>query len=237
VFAVMLLAFVAKAQERITFNPTWTSGQKDSFRLAMTMGTDRGDVSLSMRLDRSVARVFDNGDAEVQSSVDELKVAFNGQEIEGSQLASQLGSSERLNRFGMPVGAKAKANRGVSIDYARYLTMFTDKGLRVGETVPVEYTDPENAKSTIRGTCTLEAIESGIARLVGKYEIANENATTPMKAAITTWVRVSDSKIAKSAGTISNVTSPQGVSIDAIQLSMERIEPKDALMSAFERQR
>ena len=218
--AMVTLAFAA--QESIKLERKYKEGEKDVYKIAMQMNMG-GDVNVTLKTTQTVKKVFENGDADIESASSDLKVNFNNQEMSPP---AQPPSVARYNKNGMPIGVKANKGRGqMNMSFMRYAFAFTDKAFKVGETIPIDFTDPANAKDKVTGTVKVDSLENGVAKFIANLDIRNEDTgDKPMKVAITSWVDVASSKPNKVTGTVSNITGPQGMQIEGVQLSIERVK-------------
>ena len=210
------------AQDAIKFVRTYKEGDKDSYKLSMQMSMQGGSADMTMKMTSLVKKVYENGDADIESSVSDMKITFNGQTMSPP---AQPPTTTKVNKSGMPVAGSTARGRGMSGDFLRYATFLGEKGIKVGETIDIDQAETADSKTRIKGTLKLESLEEGVAKLIGKFDIwTPEAGDKPMKVASTSWVDVSTAKPNKVEGTISNVSAGPGMELDAIQFTMERLK-------------
>ena len=221
--ALVLVTLAFAAQESIKLERKYKEGEKDVYKMAMQMNMG-GDVNVALKSTQTVKKVYDNGDADIELASSDLKVNFNNQEMSPPV---QPPSIVRFNKSGMPIGMKSsKGSRGqMNMSFLRYAFAFVDKPFKVGETIPMDFTDPDNPKAKVSGTVKVESLENGVAKFITNLDVRNEDTgDKPMKLAFTSWAEVSTAKLNKITGTVSNLPPMQGMQIEAIQLTIERVK-------------
>lgn len=219
--ALMLAALSFAGQEVYKFERKFKEGDKDSYKLAMSMNMNGGEVNVTMKTSQLVKKVYENGDADVETTTSDLKVNFNGQEMSPPP---QKPRTMRINKNGMPVNAQSSAGqRGMNMNFMRYATVWGSQGLKVGETVNIDEKDANNPKNTVKGTVRLESISDGVAKLITNLDVTTDEIAKPMKIAATILLEAGSSKMNKITGTMSGI-SAQGMEIEAIQFTMERVK-------------
>lgn len=220
----LVTAAIATAQDSVSLERKWKVGDSDKQRIGLAFATEMGDVVLVMMTEQKVAKTFENGDAELQLTITDLKVMFNGAEMPPQAPPAQP-VTMRLDNRGMPVQQTTGQRRGLGGEILAFAYLTPDNPLKVGEVVEIAYASAENPKTKVKGTIKLESLTEGVAKLIGNYDIWTENtADEPMKVAMTNWFRVSDAKFVKSEGMFSNFRLQPGMAPTAAQFTMERIE-------------
>jgi hypothetical protein len=214
-FAVLSLA----SQDTVSLARKYVEGDKDTYKLALQMTISESNVDMSMTSTRVVKKVFDNGDADIEDVVSGLKMSIDGHTVSPPAPKPE---TTRYSRAGIPLSAK-KAAQGMA--FLKFVNWVTDKPLKVGETVVVDYPDPDDPKSRVTGTIRLESVDKSDAKLISVLESTTSTSKDkPMKMAFTTWFDLATCKPNRITGTISNLAGPQGLPIDGVQLTMERVK-------------
>mgnify|MGYP003387917377 CR=1 FL=1 len=139
--AGIALAVAAMAQDTIDLTRIYKVGDVDKYKMDMKMVGQMGEVTVALDMTQTIKKLYDNGDADIESQSGEVKIVAMGQNI------NQPGgpaSTQRHNKLGQPVGVKAKSQ----MDFMRFATFMGDGKGKVGDTIAVDYKDPENAKNT-----------------------------------------------------------------------------------------
>jgi hypothetical protein len=173
-FAFALLSCgIASAQ---TFNParTYVVGAKDEYVLKVNASTSAGDLTLNINSSQTVKKVYDNGDADIESSISKLTVNFGGNEITPPN--TQAPTSTKFDKYGMPLTAAT----GRTMAFTRYGTYFGDKELKVGESYSYDQPDKEHPKNHTKGTVKLLSLDGGKAKLSLTVDAYSESADKPM---------------------------------------------------------
>lgn len=212
---------VKTAQDTIKIEYQWKEGDSDTYQYKMSAVTAMGDFVMGMKVAQKVTKVYENGDADVLFSSSETKITVNGQEMPGGPQGARS-YTIRFNKQGVPVGETQQGGNFAGM--FRYIRILSDKPLKVGESINVDYTNPQNTKNTVKGTITLESIEKGMGKFISKFDITTPQTEKPLKLVMTSWIDVATSKLEKAEGTISNLPSSSAGQVDAIQFVVERIK-------------
>lgn len=224
-----LLAAFAVAQQAYRFERKYVQGEKDVYDFKLSFEIPQGSVNLSMAQTATVTKVHENGDADIETESRGLKALLNGQEmpIPGAQANSK--TTTRFTKYGAPVSSGApgaagpRRGMGQNIAFAQFAAMTGEKPITVGETVQIDYVDPNDPKITAKGPVKLESVDAGIARLVSNLAITNSQTTVkPMKLTGTILVETATSKLKRAEGTVSDIPSRGGFSPQTCQFTMER---------------
>jgi hypothetical protein len=112
----------------------------------------------------------------------------------------------------------------MNMDFMRYVAYMGEGKAKVGDSIPIDYKDPDNAKNTAKGTVKIESLDNGVAKLIGDLAVTNEQTTTPMKMKMTSWFDTGLHKATKIVGKITDLPSQGGMTFDSMDLTMERIK-------------
>lgn len=227
----MIVAAAAFAlQDEVKFSRTYKAGEKDKYAFKVQTKTPMGDVDMTMSMTQEILKVYDNGDADQKTTIADMKMMMNGTDMSSMLPPGAMGQPVivRINKNGMAVAkTKAPANQGMMGgmgDLVALGNFLSEKAFKVGQPVPIDISDPKDPKTKVKGTMTLEALEAGVARVKSDLEVTSAQATKPIKVQTTAWVEVATSKPNKIEGTVNNVTGPQGMEIETIKYSMERVK-------------
>lgn len=215
----------ASTQEAISLERFWKLGAVETQRIGISFSMAMGDVDVSMIATHKVLKLHDGGDADVETSVNQMKVFMNNQEVNVPGASAPPVITQRIGKSGMPVSRISESGTGIGLDFIRYAFIVSDKPLRVGESTTIDYKSGGDAGSKVAGTLKLDSIENGIAKLICNYEVSTQNTSEkPMRMAVVNWLRLSDKTFMKSEGTFSNLPTFQGLQVPAAQFTMELIE-------------
>lgn len=220
IIAALFAAAAAAVQNPVTFERKFKEGEKDDYRVSLVVSTAMGDAEIQMTLTQTVKKVYDSGSADLENTTTDLKVAFNGQEV--NVPASQVpASTTKVDKYGMPIGKANAPGSPLNFGFLRYATLLPSTGVKLGETVNIDHKDPDNPKNTVSGTVRFEGVTDGVAKVISKLEISNDQSASPMKVVLTSWIDQSTNKVTKAEGTASNLPSQGGMQVNSVQFHME----------------
>jgi len=215
-----LVAAVFGAQQATTLQRTYKEGEKDSYKMHMDMTMSVGDANVSMVMNQTVKKVYDNGDADLETAFDDFHVMFGGNEVPAP---APPATTERVNKFGLPVEAKKAEGMG-RMQFLRLNSAFAGKPLVVGQVITLDQADPKDPKSKVTGTAKVDSIENGIATITSDMNVFSAAADTPMKVHMVGTFDTLSSKPVKMEGTATDVVSPQGAPpITSMKFTIERV--------------
>ncbi len=211
--AIVLLTMMGcvafASQDAIKFVRSYKQGESDKYTMNMDMSSAMGEISIKMAMTQTVKKVYDNGDCDMETAVTSLSINAMGNEMSPPAPEPTV---QKMNKFGSPVGTAANKGRMGNFDFMKYANALGDKGIKVGETVNVDYKDPDNKKKTTKGTVKLESVTDGVGKLVINLEVTNDQTAEgkPMKVAMVALVIVANGKASKIDGTITNLPNMGG---------------------------
>lgn len=220
---LLLLPSVALGLVQDGFSParTYTLGEKDVYGLSMRMDAGQYMVSISGKLNYEVKKVHENGDADVESKAGELTIDALGDIIKQPAGEPRL---VRYNRFGAPMEKEAPKGQKQPI-FMSFLTYRPSVAMKLGETVKVDETLQNSAKTQVKGTAKLEAITDGVAKIVSLLEVSEAKAKKPTKIHSIGYFDVKTSKLNRSESKLTDVdpAEMQGMPpISSITIVIER---------------
>lgn len=198
-------------------------GDVDAYHITMKM---QGAMAMTMSMDstQKVLKVYDNGDADVESTVSDGKMDMMGMK---RSLPSVSPTTTRLTKYGTPVGGvpDAKGKR-MQMDFAKYMRQLPKDEMKVGQTVDFNEVESADGKTVAKGTSTLQSVTGGIAKIVTRMDVITEGATKPMHLDFTTLVEAATGRPTHAEGTITNLDGaaglPKGMPVTSILLTMDR---------------
>lgn len=187
IFATLAVTALAMAAQD-TFKPirTYKEGDKDVYELTMKMTAQGSPIDMSMTQTQVVKKVYENGDADIETTVTNSKVNFMGQ---SRDMPSSPSTTTRMNKFGAPVGKPAGGSRGMNFSFMNFSRSYGDKEMKVGETVKFNWADEKDAKSKAAGTATLVSLTDKTAVVKSEVDVwSAETGDTPIHVVSTVTV-------------------------------------------------
>jgi hypothetical protein len=199
-----LLGVVAASQAQ-TFDPSrqYKVGMTESYSMTMNMESSMGEISMSMDMKNAIKKVYENGDADVETEVSNMTVSVGGREMNPP---AGKPTTQRMSKYGVPVGASS--SRGGN--FAQMGAFFGDKELKVGEIVSFENTDKENPKRHSKGTAKLVSVENGVATIAVSIDSWSEQADKPMHLEGTSQVDATSHSLIRFEGKATNMSGMGG---------------------------
>lgn len=230
-FGLMLVAVAATAfamQDEFLLTRNYKEGDKDTYKLAVTANMSLGSADINMLMNQTVKKVYETGEADIETQVAEMRMSFGGQEMPmpNQDMPAMV---QKFDKFGRPVGQPQGAGGGMAggmmsqMSFMRYAGFTGEKPLKVGETMKIDVKDEKEGSHTT-GTVLLEKISEGVAFIASNLEVKNkQTGDTPMKIAMKSQVLVASGKLHKVDGDITNLPDTgQGMTVDSVKLIMER---------------
>ncbi|MCZ7580213.1 MAG: hypothetical protein M5U21_05260 [Fimbriimonadaceae bacterium] len=219
--AVFAATVALAGQSTFKFERKYVEGEKEAFKLTLSMESNFGSIDILMNQNAVVKKVYENGDADLETIISGMKVAMNGQEMptpaqDVTMMTKVSKSGAILSAGGMSGGS----GMGMNLGFMRFATAGMDKPLTVGQTYDIDYKDPANPKQSVKGTVKLESITEGKAKLLSKLALVTTEGQPPMDVNMTTFVEVSSSKLIKLEGTASNVPGMEQLGTSTVQFAM-----------------
>lgn len=221
--ALKIAALLLLGASQDSFSPArnYQLGEKDVYGLSMRFDAGQYMMSMTGQLFYEVKKLHDNGDADIQSYAGEMILNALGNEVK--QPAGEIRIS-RYNKFGAPVQVDAPKGQKQPI-FMRFLTYRPSQSLKVGETIKIEETLADAAKTQIKGSAKLESMGDGTAKVVSNLEVAEGSNQKPTKIASVTYFDTKSSKLNRLEAKVTDVDPKemQGLPpITSITIVMER---------------
>lgn len=214
---------VATQGDTVRIKREFKVGDKDSFNLSVSAGTQMGDLDVTLKLSQEVLKVAENGEVTLRNISSNRVLKFNGEEIPSNDTEPRV-TTVVLTKEGLPKKSDSAASRGLNLGFLQLANLLVNKDLKIGVETPVDFKDPDDPKSTAKGSFKVESFENGIAKVIAKLDVTNETTTKPMKVVMTALMDAGIGKPNKVEGTVSDLPSADGIEIKAIQFVMERVK-------------
>lgn len=225
---LMLVAVAATAfamQDQFQLQRNYKEGERDSYKMAVTATMSLGAVDMTMNMHQTVKKVYENGDADIETQMADMKMSFGGQEMP-APTENMPAIVQKFDKLGRPVGQpQGQTNPMMSqMSFMRYAGFTGDKALKIGETTKIDVKDEKDGSHTT-GTILLEKIEGGTAFVTANLQVKNQQTgDNPMKIVMKSQIVTESGKLHKVDGDITNLPdSGQGLTVDQVKLTMERV--------------
>lgn len=199
-FLLVLVAGAAAVAQGQVFNPvrTFKEGTSETYSMKMDMESSAGQIGMSMEMKNTVKKVYENGDADIETAVTGMTVSIAGQQMKPP---AGKPTTMRVNKFGAPVNATKNRNNSM----IQFASQFGEKEIKVGETVSFENVDKDNPKIKTKGTAKLVEITNGVAVLTISVDSWTEASDKPMHLDGTSRVNASTGVLDKFEGKATNL--------------------------------
>lgn len=213
-------------QDTIKLERSYKANDADKFKLDLLVSMAAGEAAINMNLTQTVKRIYDNGDADIESKSDSVKLKLNGQEIPNDAIGGGEGSAptvQRFDKYFRPVAATGAAPaRGLmnQFNFMRYGVMLSGQDMKVGETMPVTYESKET-KTSITGTAKLLSVTNGVAKIESAVKVKNpETGDKPIDLKMTSEIEVSSAKPVRVDGVVTDLPVQSGMEVHTIKFTL-----------------
>lgn len=231
--ALVALMGVPAGQDSFSFERAYVVGEKDVYSTKLSMESGLGSFDISMDRSERVAKVYPNGDADIETEISNLSVLMNGEPLQGgtSGGAGPQKTSEKVDKYGRPSasGASRGGTTGASrrgglggAEFMRYMSLGEVKSIKVGETVSLDHADAQNPKTKVKGKATLVSIEAGVAKVQASIQVTQEGSSKPVQATFTSFYDVATKKLNRTEGTLSDLPPMGQMTVEAMQIVITR---------------
>jgi hypothetical protein len=174
---ISLIAAGALCLAQDVFNParTYVVGEKDVYGLSMRMQAEKYEATIVGKQSYEVKKVFENGDAEVESKAYDLTFSVMGQEYKQPEGLPRV---IRYNKFGAAIEKDVPKDQRQPI-FMSYLTYRAPAAMKLGETVRIAEKRDEDPNSEVKGTSKLESLKDGIAKVATNLVITYGKGKKP----------------------------------------------------------
>jgi hypothetical protein len=210
----------AHAQDTFSFEKHYKEGDSDQYTMKMKIESQMGELGISMDMKQTVKKVYDNGDADIETQMANMHVVMGGNEMPTGQQAMPATTS-KVDKFGKQLTAP-QAGRG-GMNMSGFSSYFGDKPMKVGETYKFDTVDPKT-KSGARGTAKLVSLKDGKAEVqVSVDTIAPQMGDKPMHMDGTIWADTANGKMVKMQGKMKDLPmGGQGMTASSAEILIER---------------
>lgn len=179
-----------------------------------------GSIDISLDRSETVLKVYENGDADVESVVSNVKVLVNGAQVEAGQQGEQK-SKQKIDRYGRSVGDKAGAQGSNPLDFLKLLNLADGRTWKVGEALQIQFKEKGPPEVTGKGSGTLVSFESGVAKFTASLEVTTAGSDKPAKITFTSFYDAATGQLNKTEGSLSGL--PAGpFPVETVQVVVER---------------
>lgn len=219
--SILLCLIPLQAQEPLVIQKLFKVGDKERHATKMSMSMPFGEIDVHLKTEQRVLRLFENGDAELESELLEIRFLVNGEPSSVPGGAANRKTQFRVDRTGMPVHAAVES--GFGFNFLQFAGLLGNRPLELGKKTLVEWKDSTDPKRRASGSITLESIVEGVASLISNWEIFTPAGEKPLKIDMTSQVEIGTGKLQKASGSITGAV-PKGSEVTAIQFSMEAVK-------------
>ncbi|MEQ1822594.1 MAG: hypothetical protein ABL949_08790 [Fimbriimonadaceae bacterium] len=216
----------AIAQDSINLERAFKTGESDKYKLDLNMATVGGQLAIKLELTQTTKVAHANGEADIESTLANMKVQFNGSDIPSDALgtASPTPIIVRYDKFMRPVGKQNSSARGIEsfLGILRLTGMLVGKPIVVGQTFDI---DNENKDTLTRTTGKIKIVElvNGVVKLESDINVKNpQTVDKPMNIKSVAKISVTDAKLVRVEGTVSGIPGGQGAAVESVSFVIEK---------------
>jgi hypothetical protein len=216
-----LCAVAMAGQGPVHFVHHYTVGDHDGYKIHVTGSTQMGDLDVALTQVRTIKKVYDNGDADMETSTSDFHVTMNGNDINVPQPPT---ATERVNKLGIPVDAdKGKGAHGSpeGMNFSKYAAAFYDKDIKVGDVITINDTSADG-KEKSTGSITLVSVNNGEAKLSADLTNTNPEMDAPAKVHVDMLMDTATSKPNHMEATVSSMPVQQGIVMTNVKMTLDR---------------
>jgi hypothetical protein len=219
---VVLAATCFASQDAIKIERNFKEGEKDTFKMNASASTGLGTFEIAATVEEHVRKVFENGEAEIESSVHEWKIMVNGMELpEGAGPGKPENSTRRVTKTGVPVGSQGRTGI-MSLDFTSHLNKILGSELEVGKTYTVDQKSATDPASRVEGTAKVDSVVDGVAKLTANLRVfSKEGGAKPTRVEMVQLLDVSSSKSNRLQATIRDMPPQAGVPVEIGMLKVD----------------
>lgn len=168
-------------------------GDIDRYDVVVKADTSHGELLQTSRLIQKVVKVYENGEADVESSTSDVKASLGG-------ISAMIGDGKisaataRFNKYGVPV---VNAETGASTIYASQYALLgieSVKDIVKGKEFPI---DEKKTGGNIKGMSKIVSVEGSTVNVLSNLTVTATAGQEPMKLRATSVLDYSNSRILK----------------------------------------
>lgn len=222
ILPLAISAIAMAAQDGFKNIRAWKEGEKDVTNMTMKMTTGMGEMTISMTNTQTTKKVYENGDADVETLISNMKMNMMGSDRE---MPSSPATTTKYNKFGAPVAVAGTAARGMNFNFLDRARSFGDAELKLNVPYNIDWTDPKEPKSKVKGTATLIELTDTKATVKSDINVwTPESGTDSIHMISTSTVDRATGKSDKFEATVDKMPAAltQGFQIDKMVISATR---------------
>lgn len=216
------------AQDAIILQRTFKNGESDNYNLNVTIGMPGNVVDMKMALTQTVKKVYDNGDADIETASNSVKLFMNGQEMPANSKGdgkTDQKETRRFDKYLRPVpGGSAKPAQGLMNRFGLLLygVMLSGQPVKKGDIVPVSYED-KDSKTSVEGTAKVVDIAGGYAQIQSTFKVKTpETNGQPVDLNMTSKIDTATTKPSHVEATVTSLPAAEGMKVDSIKFVLDR---------------
>jgi hypothetical protein len=189
--------------KQASFSParTYVIGERDIYAMSLRMDTNEYSVSILGKLSYEVKKLYENGDADLETKAYDMTINVLGQEMK------QPGGDVRViryNKFGAPIERGIPKDRRQPI-FMNFLIFRPSADMKVGDKVTIDETIDGDVKTSVKGTAKLESIQDGIAKVSASISVMEPNLKKPTRIESVGYFDAKTSKLNRSESKLEDV--------------------------------
>lgn len=218
----------ASDQDAIKLERKYVEGDKDIYAVQIELATAGGTAGFSFTDTRVIKKVYDNGDADIEDNMSDLKNSFNGIELpKDPNLANKPVPPQtlRYDKFGKAIkGDTPTPGPGMpGIELIRSLMATSSNPISPGKSYKLDEKDPKDPKYHLTGTAKLDSVKDGVASLSSDVEVvASSTGYKPAHFKSTAQFDVAKGRMTKVDGTGTGLVVNE-MPIKTMKISLNRI--------------
>ena len=211
------LLIAAAPQAPVTFARTYKVGEVDKYKLDLDV---QGIVHYQMQAEivRTVKKTYDDGSADIETTVQDVHAKVNGEDQPSQGLAPQP-ATRKFDKSGAPIGGDPNPN---GLDFMRFAAILPAKPIGEGGKEPVSVVDPDHPTSAIVGNITLDSVKDGKANLSADLTVSDGSHQQPMKVKSKSIVDIASGKLDTIDGTLDTIPGLESLQIKSAKFTITR---------------
>jgi len=208
---------LALAQDAFSPVRAYTVGDKDIYAINMKM--DGGlDVSIVFKQSYVVKKVYENGDADLETKIYDRTMDIAGQT---SKQPDSDPVVTKYDKFFIParITDPSKPQQPAFMSFIAYRST---QIVKVGQVINIDEDLKDKLDTHVKGTSKLDSITDGIAKMITSVDIKNAKSKKPMHLDSISYLDIKTSKLNRAESKVSNVESDEIPGVKNITVVLER---------------
>lgn len=208
------------ASAQTTFNPAhnYKVGDTDSYSVKVNATSSMGPLVIAMDSVSTVKKVYDNGDADIETAISNMSLNMNGQDMP-IPAGGKNSTTSKVNKYGLPLSTSGQT-RGMN--FSQFANFLGDKELKVGDTINFDNVNPQNKNVHSKGTVKLLSIDGGKAKFTISVDTYTEGVEKPMHMDGNLTADAANGKMLHFDGKVKDLpVQGQGMSVTAADFVMD----------------